>query len=125
MSPEMFEGESKGGNDHRLADVWAAGVCIFCMTEVKFPFSVGGNGGAADGFDLRNPNADHLAMMKKIQQAKWSLKPGHPPVSHQLTLVISFIRSPMDFPTTACMNVPAYATLPCRATRLSSRSLCV
>jgi serine/threonine protein kinase len=35
MAPEMFEGGSEGGNDHRLCDIWATGVCIYCMTECK------------------------------------------------------------------------------------------
>eukprot|EP01044_Picomonas_judraskeda_P022932 COSAG03_NODE_5872_length_1157_cov_11.453686_2_plen_123_part_00 len=35
MAPEMFEGDSQGGNDHRLADMWAVGVCLYCMTECR------------------------------------------------------------------------------------------
>jgi serine/threonine protein kinase len=28
------------------ADMWSCGVCLFCMTECRFPFSVTGDGGA-------------------------------------------------------------------------------
>ena len=80
MAPEMFEGDSKGGNDHRLADVWAAGVCFYCMTECRFPFTVGGNGGAG-GHDVHETNTQYLRIMEQIMKAEWRLKEGRPAVS--------------------------------------------
>ena len=56
MAPEMFEGDSQGGNDHRLADMWAVGVCLYCMTECRCAAlgerekkGGGGGGGGREG----------------------------------------------------------------------------
>lgn len=77
MAPEMFEGSGGGGNDHRLCDIWAAGVCLFAMTECRFPFSVGGTGGAASEAEGRKvATRDDTATMEAIKAARYRLKPG-------------------------------------------------
>lgn len=83
----MFEGDSKGGNDHRLADIWSAGVCFYCMTECRFPFTVGNNGGAG-GHDVHETSTQYLRIMEQIMKSEWRLKDGRPAVSCPCPTVI-------------------------------------
>ena len=58
MAPEMFAGAMYDGSK---SDIWAAGVCLYCMTECRFPFTPpeGGNGGAG-GIDVHKVRARSL-----------------------------------------------------------------
>jgi serine/threonine protein kinase len=87
MAPEMFDGDSTGGNDHRLADIWSAGVCFYCMTECRFPFTAGGNGGAG-GHEVHETNTQYLRIQKQIMKSEWRLKEGRPAVSYSCPAVL-------------------------------------
>jgi len=80
MAPEMFEGAGGDGNDHRLCDIWAAGVCLFAMTECGFAFHVGGNGGAASGAEGRQwAGQNDIKLMNAIRSARSSSSLGARP----------------------------------------------
>ena len=78
-APEMFK--EGGGHDHRRADVWAAGVCLFAMTEVRFPFesaivaAVGDRRahGGFGGSGVKQATRVDTACMNAIKGAKYRL----------------------------------------------------
>jgi len=84
-APEMFTGTSGCGYDHRLADMWALGVCLFAMTEKKLPFKSAlvravGKKAAEGGFGgpgVMVPTHRDTACMRAICSANYKLKPGY------------------------------------------------
>ena len=83
-APEMFTGTSGCGYDHRVADMWALGVCLFAMTEKKLPFKSAlvraiGKQAAEGGFGghgVTVPTRTDTACMRAICSANYKLKSG-------------------------------------------------
>ena len=74
VAPEMLTGQ---GYDAFKTDMWACGVCLFCMTECRFPFSNIGQGkGGVGGPGIYEPTLGHLALMRNLMTARYRLKSG-------------------------------------------------
>lgn len=60
------------------------------MTECRFPFTVGGSGGAG-GPDVRESNTQYLRIMEQIKASQWRLKDGRPDVSQPCQVFFQFM----------------------------------
>ena len=87
-APEMYLGTAGGGHDHRRADIWAAGVCLFAMTECAFAFkpaivrAVGDEEKANGGFGgpgKKDPTPTDTRIMNAILSATHRLRPERSP----------------------------------------------
>ena len=77
VAPEMLTGQEY---DAFKTDMWACGVCLFCMTERRFPFSNIGQGkGGVGGPGVYQPTMGHLALMRNLMTARYRLSPGRSP----------------------------------------------
>eukprot|EP01048_Picozoa_sp_COSAG05_P018259 COSAG05_NODE_2641_length_2811_cov_2.720133_2_plen_84_part_00 len=59
--------------------MWSCGVCLYCMTECRFPFTKAGNDGVG-GHGVHQTTAGNLRLMRDLQEAKYVLKPDRSPV---------------------------------------------
>lgn len=64
VAPEVLQEHQY---DACIADIWSAGVCLFCMTECKFPFTAAGSNGV-DRPDRR--------LYEHLTTERFTLKPG-------------------------------------------------
>ena len=73
VAPEMLAG---GEYDGFKTDIWSCGVCLYCMTECRFPFTKVGNDGVGGHHQT---TAGNLRLMRDLQDAKYVLKPERSP----------------------------------------------
>ena len=70
VAPEMLAGAEYDGFK---SDIWSCGVCLYCMTECRFPFTKAGNDGVG-GHGVHQTTAGNLRLMRDLQEAKYVLK---------------------------------------------------
>ena len=75
VAPEMLAGAEYDGFK---SDIWSCGVCLYCMTECRFPFTKAGNDGVG-GHGVHQTTAGNLRLMRDLQDAKYVLKPDRSP----------------------------------------------
>ena len=75
VAPEMLAGAEYDGFK---SDIWSCGVCLYCMTECRFPFTKAGNDGVG-GHGVHQTTAGNLRLMKDLQAANYILKPERSP----------------------------------------------
>ena len=75
VAPEQLAGAQYDGFK---SDIWACGVCLYCMTECRFPFTKAGKDGVG-GFGVKKATQKDLALMQDLQAANYPLKPDRTP----------------------------------------------
>ena len=75
VAPEMLAGAEYDGFK---SDMWSCGVCLYCMTECRFPFTRAGNDGVG-GHGVHQTTAGNLRLMQDLQNAEYKLKEGRSP----------------------------------------------
>lgn len=76
-APEMLAGAAYDGFK---SDMWSCGVCLYAMTECRFPFTKAGNdGGGGGGHGVHQTTAGNLRLMRDLQDEKYELKPERSP----------------------------------------------
>ena len=75
VAPEMLAGAEYDGFK---SDMWSCGVCLYCMTECRFPFTKAGNDGVG-GHGVHQTTAGNLRLMQDLQKANYTLKDGRSP----------------------------------------------
>ena len=75
VAPEMLAGSEYDGFK---SDMWSCGVCLYCMTECRFPFTKAGNDGVG-GHGVHQTTAGNLRLMQDLQKANYTLKDARSP----------------------------------------------
>ena len=75
VAPEMLAGSEYDGFK---SDMWSCGVCLYCMTECRFPFTKAGNDGVG-GHGVHQTTEGNLRLMQDLQKANYTLKDARSP----------------------------------------------
>lgn len=75
VAPQMLSGSEY---DAFKSDMWSCGVCLYCMTECRFPFACAGNDGVG-GHGVYRPSRGNLQLMRDLLAARYTLKPERSP----------------------------------------------